>query len=148
MNNPAGEFLEFAALAPGTDLGELRVTVSAAANERYWRAAGLDHPALRAGALYPPIAANLTVLLFGGRCAEPVIQTRQTLRCHRRADAEAELVTTGHVTARYTKRGREYVDVEAIVATAGDGAGVLWESGVTFTPAATFTAPAPRAGRA
>ena len=66
-----------------------RSTVSAAANERYWRAAGVDHPALAAGALYPPIAANLTVLCFGQLCPDAMIQTRQRLRCHRVASTPA-----------------------------------------------------------
>src|SRR4051794_38674732 len=98
--------ISFSALEAGTDLGVLALTVSPAANERYWRAAGVDHPLLTAGALYPPIAANLTVLLFGQVCPEPVIQTRQVLRTHRRADAGIELVTTGRVTNRYEKRDR------------------------------------------
>ena len=129
--------MEFSALETGFDLGELRIVVSAAANERYWRAAGADHSALRAGVLYPPIAANLTVLLFGESCAEPVIQTAQRLRCHRAADAPAELVATGRVVACYEKRDREYVDLEVAVST-GDSPDVLWDSAVTFTPAATL----------
>ena len=130
----------FSEMTPGTELGPLRLTVSAAANQRYWQAAGVDHPALRAGALYPPIAANLTVLCFRQVCPEPVIQTRQKLRCHRRADAGVELVTRGRVVARYEKRGRTYVDVETIVETAaetdGETGGLLWTSEVSFTPAA------------
>ena len=97
---------------PDQPLGPLRLTISAAANERYWRAAGVDHPALAAGALYPPIAANLTILCFQQTCPDAMIQTRQRLQCHRRAHAGAELVTTGRVVARYEKRGREYVDIE------------------------------------
>jgi hypothetical protein len=124
--------LTFADLTPGTPLPELRVTVSAAANERYWSAAGVDHPALRAGALYPPIAANMTVLCFGQVCPEAMIQTRQVLRCHGRAEAGAELVTTGRITDRYEKRGRAYVDVLAEIRV--DDA-LLWTSEVSFTPA-------------
>src|SRR5215471_18513862 len=117
----------FRALEAGTDLGELVVAVSPAANERYWRAAGVDHPRLRAGALYPPIATNLTVMLFGAACVDPVIQTRQVLRCHCLADAGTELVTRGRVTTKYVKRHRDYVDVEATVMTVADGA-QLWTS--------------------
>jgi hypothetical protein len=135
------ELLAFSALPAGADLGELRVTVSATANERYWRAAGVDDSALRAGALYPPIAANLTVLLFGAVCRDAVIQTRQHLRCHRRADAGIELVTTGRVVDAYEKRGRAYVDVEARVATADAPDHPLWDSAVTFTPAASLGEP-------
>src|SRR5690349_11792930 len=105
-------------LAAGTPLGPFTATVSAAANERYWRAAGVSAPALEAGALYPPIAANLTILLFQQTCPHAMIQTRQTLRCHRRAEAGTPLVVTGRVAERYEKRGRAYVDVEAVVAAA------------------------------
>ncbi len=73
----------WAALRPGHELGPLRLTVSTAANERYWRAAGVDHPRLRAGALYPPIAANLTILCFQLTVPDAMIQTRQRLVCHR-----------------------------------------------------------------
>ena len=129
----------FSELAPGTPIGPFSVTVSAAANERYWRTVGADHPALRAGALYPPLAANLTVLTFQQTCPEAMIQTRQRLVCHRLGRAGTELVSEGTVTARYEKRGREYVDVTVTVSTAGD-ASPLWTSEVTFTPAATLEA--------
>jgi hypothetical protein len=132
MHSPTRSFSE---MLPGTDLPLLRLTISAAANERYWRSAGVDHPALEAGALYPPIAANLTVLCFGAVCPEAVIQTRQRVRCHRRADAGAELVTTGRVTDRYDKRGRTYIDIETTVTIDGEP---LWTSEVSFTPAATL----------
>jgi hypothetical protein len=128
----------FAEVAAGTELPELRLTVSAAANERYWRAAGVDHSSLEAGALYPPIAANLTVLCFGQVCPDAMIQTRQLLRCHRIARAGVELVTRGRVTDRYEKRGRVYVDVETTVATADAPDAPLWTSAVSFTPAATL----------
>jgi hypothetical protein len=132
--------MRFEELVAGTPLPALRLTVSPAANERYWRAAGVDHPALAAGALYPPIAANLTVLCFGQACTEPVIQTRQRLRCHRRAAAGSELYTIGRITARYDKRGRRYVDVQAVVTTAGAADDPLWTSEVSCTPAATLGA--------
>jgi hypothetical protein len=127
----------FAEMLPGTGLGALRVTVSAAANERYWRAAGVDHPDLAAGALYPPIAANLTVLCFTQVCPEAMIQTRQRLCCHRKVTAGVELVTTGTVARRYEKRGRTYVDVDTVVATADRPDEPVWTSEVSFTPAAT-----------
>jgi hypothetical protein len=127
----------FAEMAPGTELGPFRVTVTAAANERYWRAAGVDHGALAAGALYPPIAANLTVLCVGQECPDAMIQTRQHLRCHRKVAAGVELVTTGKVSRRYEKRGRTYVDVETMVATADRPNDAVWSSEVSFTPAAT-----------
>jgi hypothetical protein len=128
----------FSDLMPGTLLEPLHVTVSPAANERYWRSAGVDHPALAAGALYPPIAANLTVLCFAQVCPDAMIQTRQLLRCHRRVEAGAELVTTGRVSRRYDKRDRTYVDVETTVATADAPLQPVWTSEVSFTPVATL----------
>jgi hypothetical protein len=130
----------FSELAPGTVLGPLRLMVSAAANERYWRAAGVDHPTLAAGALYPPIAANLTVLCFAQVFPDAVIQTRQHLRCHRRVTAGVELVTTGRVARRYEKRGRSYVDVETTIVAADAPDDPVWTSEVSFTPAATLGA--------
>jgi hypothetical protein len=132
----SGPSSAWAGLRPGQPLEQLRVTVSPAANERYWRAAGVDHARLRAGALYPPIAANLTILCFQLTVPDAMIQTRQRLRCHRSALAGAELVTTGRVVDRYEKRGREYVDLEANVVTADAPAAPLWDSWVTFTPTA------------
>lgn len=126
----------FDPLPPGTSLGTLDVTVSPAANERYWRAAGVDHDALRAGALYPPIAANLTILLFQRSCGAAMIQTRQRLRCHRAEHAGTPLVVTGRILDRYEKRGRAYLDVEAVVAAEARPDEPIWTSTVTFTPAA------------
>jgi hypothetical protein len=132
----------FSDLAADDRLPPLRITVSQAANERYWRAAGVDHEVLAAGALYPPIAANLTVLCFGQLCRDAVIQTRQFLRSHRRVEAAAELVTTGRLVRRYEKRGRAYVDVETTVTTAAAPDEAVWTSEVSFTPAATLGASA------
>jgi len=129
---------EWAALTADQPLGPMRLTISEAANERYWRAAGVDHPALAAGALYPPIAANLTILCFQQTCPDAMIQTRQRLKCHRRAQAGVDLITFGRVVARYEKRGREYVDVEARIVTADTPEEPLWDSSVTFTPTATL----------
>jgi len=131
----------FDQMVAGTPLPELRVTVSANSNQRYWRAAGADHLLLSAGTLYPPIAANLTVLCFGRVCAEPVIQTRQRLVCHRLGSAGSELVTRGEVVAHYDKRGRAYVDIAVTVTTADAPAEPLWTSEVSFTPAATLSNP-------
>jgi hypothetical protein len=127
-------------LTAGQTLGPMRLTISIAANERYWRAAGVDHPLLRAGALYPPIAANLTILCFQQTCPDAMIQTRQRLKCHRTAQAGRELVTFGRVVERYEKRGREYVDIEVAVITADEPDQPLWTSWVTFTPTATLGA--------
>ncbi len=132
----------WADLSIGQALGPLRLAVSEAANERYWRAAGVDHPRLRAGALYPPIAANLTILCFQLHCPDAMIQTRQRLECHRIANAGGELITTGRITAKYEKRGREYIDIEASVVEAGAPVSPLWESWVTFTPTASLNTPA------
>jgi hypothetical protein len=130
----------WSALAPDQPLGPMRLTISEAANERYWRAAGIEHPLLEAGALYPPIAANLTILCFQQTCPDAMIQTRQRLKCHRMAPAGGELITFGRVVARYEKRGREYVDIEVAVITADAPDQPLWTSWVTFTPTATLGA--------
>src|SRR4051794_41820825 len=74
----------FGGAVAGTELRPLRITVSAAANERYWASAGVDHPALRQGALYPPVAANLTILLFQTVATRPLLHTSQRLVSHRR----------------------------------------------------------------
>lgn len=120
----------FGGAVAGTDLGTLQFTVSAAANERYWGSAGADHALLRDGALYPPIAANLTILLFQTVAERPLLHTAQRLVCHRRGEAGTELSVTGTVAERYEKRGREYAVVEAVV-TLPDGE-ALWTSTATF----------------
>ena len=120
----------FGGAVAGTELGPMRITVSAAANERYWASAGVDHPALRQGALYPPVAANLTILLFQTVATRPLLHTSQRLVSHRRGKAGAELTITGTVVERYEKRGREYAVVDAMVALP-DGE-PLWTSTATF----------------
>jgi hypothetical protein len=125
----------FSDLRVGTTLEPFTVAISAAANDRYWDGAGVDHPLRREGALYPLIAANLTILTFGRVCPDAMIQTRQVLVCHRRADAPATLRTAGRVTKRYERHGRSYVVVEATVSIDDD---LLWTSTVHFTPAASL----------
>ena len=120
-------------LTPGLRVGPLTLAVSRTANERYWSSAGVDHPVLRAGALYPPIAANLTVLAVQSVLDLPLLQTAQQIVCHRRADADVELTVTGRVTERFEKRGRDYAVVTAEV-TLPDG-GPLWTSVATFSAA-------------
>ena len=120
----------FGGAVAGTELGPLRVTVSPAANERYWASAGVDHPALREGALYPPIAANLAILLFQTIAARPLLHTAQRLVAHRRGLAGTELIITGTVADRYEKRGREYAVVDAVVTLPGGER--LWTSTATF----------------
>jgi hypothetical protein len=126
------------ALAPipvGTPLGPMTLRVSRAANERYWSSAGVDHPALRAGALYPPIAANLTVLLVQTVADRALLQTTQRITAHRSAGADVELTVTGTVIERFEKRGRDYAVVRAEIALP-DGQ-PLWTSTATFCGAGT-----------
>jgi hypothetical protein len=120
----------FGGAVAGTELGPMRITVSAAANERYWASAGVDHPTLRRGALYPPVAANLAILLFQTVATRPLLHTSQQLVSHRRGEAGSELTVTGTVVDRYEKRGREYAVVDAVV-TLPDGE-PLWTSTATF----------------
>jgi len=134
MNSPRQQVdrgdAPFGGATVGTVLGPANFTVSAAANERYWAAAGVDHAVLRSGALYPPIAANLTILLFQTVVPRAMIQTEQRVVCHRRGEAGSELTVRGTVVERYEKRGREYVVVEAVIAL-HDGE-PLWTSTATF----------------
>jgi hypothetical protein len=134
MNSPRQQVPDvdapFGGATVGTALGPATFTVSAAANERYWSAAGVDHAVLRGGALYPPIAANLTILLFQTVVPRAMIQTEQRLVCHRRGEVGTELTVRGAVVERYEKRGREYLVVEAVVELPdGDP---LWTSTATF----------------
>lgn len=129
-NTAHGDAVSFGGAVAGTELGPLRVTISRVANERYWASAGVDHPSLRQGALYPPVAANLTILLLQTVATRPVLHTGQRLVSHRRAEAGTELTVTGAVVERYEKRGREYAVVEAVV-TLPDGH-PLWTSTATF----------------
>ena len=71
----------FGGATAGTPFGPVSFTVSAAANERYWASAGVDHESLRGGALYPPIAANLTILAFQTIAPRPLLQTAQRIIC-------------------------------------------------------------------
>lgn len=127
--------IPFARVTAGTTLEPFTVSISAAANDRYWDGAAVEHPLRQEGALYPLIAANLTILTFGRLCPDAMIQTRQRLQCHRRADAPAALLTTGRVSERYERRGRTYIVVDTEV-TVDDTP--LWSSSVVFTPAATL----------
>jgi hypothetical protein len=111
-------------------LGPLTFAVSRAANERYWRSAGVDHPLLEAGALYPPIAANLTILLFQTVAPRPLLHTAQRLECHRSAQSGQDLEVRGTLIERFAKRAREYAVVQAEV-TLADG-DRLWTSIATF----------------
>ena len=119
-------------LAEGVELGPLPLTVSEAANDRYWAGAGIEHRARTAGYLYPPMAANLTILLVQTQLPQPMLQTGQRLVCHQAWRAPAALVVTGVVRERFTKRDREYMVVEATVSTADETP--LWTSVATFTP--------------
>ena len=118
----------------GTTLPPYTVAVSPAANERYWRSAGVDHPALRAGALYPPLAANLVILTIQQVESTPLLHARSRLVAHHRADTPAELTVIATVTDRYERRGRAYVVVTAGISTAG-GPEPLWTATNTFTAA-------------
>jgi hypothetical protein len=123
----------FSGAVVGTAFGPVTYAVSEAANDRYWEAAGIEHPARTAGFLYPPMAANLTILAFQTIAPDPLLHTDQTLVAHAAAPAPAQLVVTGAVTGRFAKRGREYVEVTTRVATDDDRH--LWTSIATFVAA-------------
>lgn len=126
-NDPAAPF---GGVPAGTLLGPASFEVSAAANDRYWRGAGVHPPPGRPATLYPPLAANLTVLLFRLVAPRPLLHTRHRLACRGRADAPACLEVRGAVTGREVKRGRDYATVEAAV-TLDDGT-PLWKCVATF----------------
>ena len=130
--------ISFAELGAGTPLEPFTVTISAAANDRYWDGAGVEHPLRRAGALYPLIAANLTVLTFANRVRrrdDPDPPAPGVPPAGRRP---ATLRTTGSVSERYERRGRTYVVVETEITLDDDIS--LWTSTVVFTPAAQLEA--------
>jgi hypothetical protein len=118
----------------GTLFGPVTYTVSEAANDRYWRAAGIEHPARTAGFLYPPMAANLTILAFQTIAPGPLLHTHQTLVAHAAATAPADLEVYGQVSRRFAKRDREYIEVTTEIAANGTH---LWTSIATFVEAGT-----------
>jgi len=132
--------MEFRDLQVGTVFPALPLTLSAGANERYWASAGVDHPLLRDGALYPPIAANLTVLLVQQVSPGALLHTEEALTSVAGGAAGAEVAVTGTVTNAFEKRGRDYVVVDAEVAA---GTTTLWRSRATFTPTGARPRPTP-----
>jgi hypothetical protein len=122
----------FSGAVAGTLFGPVTYAVSEAANDRYWRAAGIEHPARTAGFLYPPMAANLTILAFQTIAPAPLLHTHQTLVAHTTATAPADLEVYGQVSRRFAKRGREYVEVTTEIAVGGTH---LWTSIATFVEA-------------
>ena len=116
-----------------TPFGPVRYPISEAANDRYWEGAGIDHPARRSGLLYPPMAANLTIIGLQTVAPAPLLHTAQRLIAHRAVTAPVDVVVTGSITDRTHKRGREYLEVTAEITTA-DGE-PLWTSIATFVEA-------------
>lgn len=117
----------------GTTFGPVAYDVSAAANDRYWDAAGISHSAREAGVLYPPMAANLTILAFQTIAPDPLLHAAQRLECRAMAHAPTSVTVSGSVSGRFERRGREYVEV-ATTTTDTDGT-VLWISVATFVEA-------------
>jgi hypothetical protein len=123
----------FGGVVAGTKLGPERFSISEAANDRYWAGAGIDHPLRRSRTLYPPMAANLSILALQTVVPRPLLQTAQQLACHAAATAPCDLVVEGTVTRRFTKRDRPYLEATLDVATADGRA--LWTSVATFCEA-------------
>ena len=124
----------FGGVVVGTAFGPVSFAVSAEANDRYWRAAGIDHPARREGVLYPPMAANLTILAFQTVAPDPLLHTAPDARRPRRRPTRRPTSRcTARCPRRFARRGREYVEVTTEVATA-DGTH-LWTSIATFVEA-------------
>ena len=125
----------FAGVGVGTAFGPVEYKVSAAANDRYWRAAGIEHGARGAAFLYPPMAANLTILAFQTVAPAALLHTSQRIECHAAATAPSALTVAGTVTGRFERRGREYVEVTTTITDAADTR--LWTSIATFIEAGT-----------
>ena len=138
MNSPTGDILRtaeapFNGATVGTAFGPVTYEVSEAANDRYWEAAGISHPARAAGVLYPPMAANLTILAFQTVAPDPLLHTAQRIECRAVAHAPTSVTVSGSVTDRFERRGREYVEVTT---TTADARGTeLWISVATFVEA-------------
>lgn len=140
--------------AVGTPLGPWVLELRAAANDRYWAGAGIDHPARGAGVLYPPLAANLLIVALQRVCDEPLLHLAQRLRTHATATAPATVRLSGSVRKRWEHRGREHLEVVAEVVAQGPGAvtagaggrgTLLWEGSAHFCTARRR--PAPRTAR-
>jgi hypothetical protein len=123
----------FSGALPGTALGPVEYGVPATANDRYWRAAGIEHAARDAGVLYPPMAANLTIMAFQTIAPAALLHTAQRIECHAAATAPNTLTVTGSVTGRFERRGRDYIEVTTIITDAADTH--LWTSVATFIEA-------------
>ncbi len=138
MNSTPGDISDvpaapFNGVAVGTPFGPTTYDVSEAANDRYWGAVGISHSAREARVLYPPMAANLTILAFQTIAPDPLLHTAQRLECRGLAHAPASVTVTGSVTGRFERRGREYVEVTTTTTAADDT--VLWISVATFVAA-------------
>ena len=138
MNSSPGDtsgatVLPFSGVVPGTTFGPVEYGVPATANDRYWRAAGIEHAARHAGVLYPPMAANLTIMAFQTIAPAALLHTAQRIECHGSATAPNALTVTGAVTGRFERRGREYIEVTTTIT---DETGThLWTSVATFIEA-------------
>jgi len=115
----------------GEELAPLVVEISEAANDRSWAGAGIEHPARAAGTLFPPFAANLTIMALQQVVHRPLLHTAQHLTCHRSGRAGVALTVRGAVVQRFEKRGRDYAVIEAVVDLPDGDA--LWTSRSTFT---------------
>ena len=126
----------FSGLTVGAAFGPVTYVVSAAANDRYWHAAGIEHATRTAGLLYPPLSANLTILALQTVAPAPLLHTHQTLISHRSLAAPAPLTVRGSVTKRFAKRGREYLEVTATIESDDSP---VWTSIATFIAAGAPT---------
>lgn len=119
--------------APGTDLGALTLEVTAPANDRYWRGAGIDHPAREAQLLYPPMGVNFTILLVQRTISAGLLHTWGRLWCHTAVAAPQAVSIAGRVTDRWVRRARDYFTVASEVRDAGGS--LLWSIESDFAAA-------------
>lgn len=118
--------------APGADLGTLELSISAEANDRYWRGAGISHAARHDALLYPPMAANFTMMLIQQSLPMGLLHTWGRLTARSANTAPADVTVSGQVRGRFVKRQRDYFVVASSVSTTE---GALWDGEQEFAVA-------------
>lgn len=109
---------------PGTALGELSLDVSAEANARYWRGAGIGPSTPTTDLLFPPMGVNFTMLLVLRTVSTGVLHTWGRLRAHTALPAPTAVSVAGRVTDRWVRRSRDHFTVASEVRDADGRA--LW----------------------
>lgn len=120
-------------LEAGDVLGPVEYTLSAFVVREYCHAVELHHDCFQAatGLVMPPTLIHLDKLrLYSHACPDG---TGPTARIHYEFDVEVfapvrvgdRLSVRGEITARYSRKGREYLDLEMTLDRLPDGARVM-----------------------